>query len=274
MASDRLVPADLTPLRATPGVIPPDGTPTLAGVRLPAGRGIDLPGIGPRAVWAGDADLDAPLATVAALQVAFPETGLWPMLSYSDEPRGYPTWPADAQGWARAGGPETIPSDGRALLHQRWRAEYLDSEHLADWDEPLLPWPDITTPAEPGTPADIDPVGGTRAWSEPGLLVLVPVARPADVFWTLGPGAFNSRPGHAELTAVLRSWEDRYGALPLRFSFDRIGLGVRRPPRTTQEARAAVIELQALSTDTLNTDDWPAAFEEMRGVRAWEIWWD
>lgn len=75
--------------------------------------------------------------------------------------------------------------------------------------------------------------------------MLVPAARPADVFGTLGPGAFNSRPGHSELTAILRSWEDRYGALPLRFAMDRIDLAVRRPPRTLAEARAAVIEIQA-----------------------------
>lgn len=266
------LPVDLTPIRATPGALPPDGVTSVAGIAVPAGRALPMQGVGEAAIWAAPEHLEQPRDTVTALQAAFPETGLWPILTYGRGEVAYP-WGEPAEFWS---GPSGIPvsDDGAAILYARWRANYGDDLDLDEWREPLRPWPGILTPESPGTIDDVTPVGGPQAWREEGQLVLVPAARPADVFLTLGPSAFNDRPGHEESTAVLRSWEDRYGAVPLRFSGDRLDLGLRRPPRTTTETRALAIEMMAFSGDAFNSVEWDELFETMRGERLIMFWWD
>lgn len=120
----------------------------------------------------------------------------------------------------------------------------------------------------------MDPVGGPLSWNEPGHLVLVPAARPADALWALGPSEYNDRPGPSVSVAVLRSWEDRYGAVPLRFSHDCLTVGLRRPPRTYDEGRAAVIEMLAFCSDAFDTSDLEETFGSMIGERLWDFWWD
>ena len=63
------------------------------------------------------------------------------------------------------------------------------------------------------------------------------------------------------------------GTLPRPWT-DRLVLSIRRLPRTVEEPRAAVIEMQSFSIDAFKTDDWAAAFEGMRGNPYWEFWWD
>jgi uncharacterized protein DUF4253 len=61
---------------------------------------------------------------------------------------------------------------------------------------------------------------------------LVPASRPADILQRLGwDGACNHRTS-LEIAAVLRSWEDRYGARLLEVGFADIRLFVGRLPQT------------------------------------------
>lgn len=273
MADHALLPADLVPLRATPGTLPPDGATRVAGVDVPAGHSLVVPGPSGRSIWAAPAHLLDPWPVVGQLQRAFPVTGLWPLLTFGAMwgDCGYP-WSPHAELGMRD--EDMVPDDGGAFLYRNWRANYADSDYFDEWNQPLLPWPGLLTPSEPGTEREVDPVGGPSAWREDGQLMLVPAARPADAFRIVGTLEYNAYPPPAEFVAVLRSWEDRYGALPLRFCGDRLVLGIRRPPRTVEEARAAVIEMQSFSIDAFNTYDWPEAFESMRGNPYWEFWWD
>ncbi|GAB96988.1 hypothetical protein BJY21_002045 [Kineosphaera limosa] len=273
MADHAPPPVDLAPLRATPGALPADGATSVAGVEVPAGRALVVPGPSGRSIWAAPEHLTDPWPVVGQLQRAFPETGLWPLLTFGAAwgDCGYPWSPHALFGMPDD---EVVPDDGGSILYRRWRANYGDSEYLDEYELPMLPWPGLVTPTQPGTERVVDPVGGSRAWSEDGQLMLVPAARPADAFRIVGTDGYNDYPPPAETVAILRSWEDRYGALPLRFCGDRLVLGIRRPPRTVEEARAAVIEMQSFSMDAFNTDDWPEAFEAMRGNPYWEFWWD
>ncbi|MGC7358384.1 DUF4253 domain-containing protein, partial [Mycobacteroides abscessus subsp. massiliense] len=63
--------------------------------------------------------------------------------------------------------------------------------------------------------------------AEPGALLLVPVARPADVPAALGWwGGTNYCLTGTDFTAVLRSWEDRFGAVLISIGFDTMTVRV------------------------------------------------
>lgn len=77
----------------------------------------------------------------------------------------------------------------------------------------------------------------------PARVGLVPAQRAADVLALVGFNGTGNRYGTpAEYTAVLRSWEARFGAVLLEVGFDHIRLLVQRPPRTRQSAEAVAAE--------------------------------
>jgi uncharacterized protein DUF4253 len=59
----------------------------------------------------------------------------------------------------------------------------------------------------------------------------------------------------AQVSGVLPSWEDRFGARLLEVGFADIRLVVSRPPRTLDEAL-------------------PTAAEQVAGNPFWDFWWD
>jgi hypothetical protein len=110
---------------------------------------------------------------------------------------------------------------------------------------------------------------------------LVPARRPADVLALVGyNGAVNRYGNAASLSAVLRSWEDRFGALLFEVGFDHFRLLVRRPPRTRPAAEAAAAEIWAMC-DEFWMADGPEALTEVRPIAdyiqaapAWSLWLD
>jgi Domain of unknown function (DUF4253) len=72
---------------------------------------------------------------------------------------------------------------------------------------------------------------------------LVPADRAADALALIGfPGTGTRYGTPAELTCVLRSWEDRFGAVLLEVGFAGIRLLVQRPPRSRPAALALAAE--------------------------------
>ncbi|GAB48963.1 DUF4253 domain-containing protein [Mobilicoccus pelagius] len=265
-----MIPADLTPLRATPGPLPPAGTPTVARIALPPGRPITAASIGGDGVWATDEAVRSRGDLIPRLQAAFPVTGLWPM-ALEDRPHD-DDWP---RGWpSLEAGPE--PRSAEEFLHHEWDMNVgPGSEYQDEWDVAFRPWPGLRTPTTPGTRAQLKDRAVRQLLDQPGRLVLVPTPRPEDVFLVLGPMAYNGRPGPRETTAVLRSWGDRYGVLPVGFSFDTMALVVRRPPRSPAEAHGAGVELKAFCSDMFTnyeTKDDVTTF--MTDATTWEFWWD
>ena len=105
-------------------------------------------------------------------------------------------------------------------------------------------------------------------------LALVPVTRPADVPSLMGwMGAVNSH-DPPWLTAILRSWEERYDAILVALGSDTMRLAVRRPPVEGDEVKTSA-ELYAFCTDVVDMDD--NAKELAAGLsatRSWMFWWD
>lgn len=115
------------------------------------------------------------------------------------------------------------------------------------------------------------------AASMTGRLGLVPATRPADVIATLGwQGPTNSCDDVGPFAAVLRTWEDRFGAEVVGIGFDTLTLGVRRPPSSNEEATAVAAEHYAVCMDNISQGAGsirPYA-AELKGAGRWDFWWN
>jgi hypothetical protein len=80
---------------------------------------------------------------------------------------------------------------------------------------------------------------------------MVRCRRPADAVALVGwLGAINVT-GPAEVTAVLRSWEERFGAVLAGLRFDTLTLLVPHPPVDERQALPIAAEIAALCPDAL-----------------------
>lgn len=108
-------------------------------------------------------------------------------------------------------------------------------------------------------------------------LALVPVRRGADVLPVLGwSGAANHVSRTAGLSALLRSWEDRFGARVLRLGPDRLDVSVAAPPTAPEHAEAVAAEHWTFCPDRVLQDSGSLAAhaQEIRGRRSWSFWWE
>jgi Domain of unknown function (DUF4253) len=94
----------------------------------------------------------------------------------------------------------------------------------------------------PAVKEEMDPELMRRAlvqYTRHAQIGLMRAARPADILARIGwAGASNHRTA-SQLAAVLRSWEDRFGARLLEVGYEDIRLLVSRPPQTLEAARPA-----------------------------------
>lgn len=125
-----------------------------------------------------------------------------------------------------------------------------------------------------------DPVTVAAEWAEGARrarLAVVPVARPADIVaavgWT-GPG--NHGTDLPSLSAVLRGWEDRFGAFLVQLDRATLWLSVAAPPSTERECRAVAAEHFAFCPDVGWEDPRPLRVyaTTLLGRREWRFWWD
>ncbi|MEV7140087.1 DUF4253 domain-containing protein [Streptomyces tauricus] len=261
----------------------PNQLPTLAAD--PAGRslGLDLP---PGALLDTTVDgpwdepllwrADAPAAPGDWLRLASARrtAGLCPVLV-----GGRPDSEPHPDKWELDPALASYPGDHDAeeVLAELWE-EYAAEAQDADW--PGL--------AAAGVP-DVDPdgwaaevtdalVGGASRLQEPRL-ALVPARRSADIPAAIGwCGPVNLTEDVAELCAVLRSWEDRFGVRVVALTFDQLIVSVAAPPRTRAEAEAIAAEHYAFCPANITQGGHASlrayAEREVLGARSWTFWWD
>lgn len=125
-----------------------------------------------------------------------------------------------------------------------------------------------------------DPVvAATRLADEPwkAHLALVPVSRPSDIPAAVGwSGPCNVTDDVVGLSAVLRNWEERFGALLVRVDLATLWLSVAAPPWTEQDCLAVAAEHFAFCRDVDGEDPRPLSeyAATLRGAQRWRFWWD
>ncbi|MFD2028376.1 DUF4253 domain-containing protein [Promicromonospora aerolata] len=109
-------------------------------------------------------------------------------------------------------------------------------------------------------------------------LALVPAQRSADVLAVTGwTGAANHTATKTQLTAVLRSWEERFGARLVVLSSAQIGLTIAHPPTDLEHATAIAHEHLIFCPDSTyqgrheTFDEYAASLLDL-GM--WVFWWD
>ena len=191
-----------------PGRLPDAGQAELAGVELPDGHSV-----GDREAphfWRSDVTLKDSVRYASAFAQVFELTGLWPLIwmwSEEDAPENYYDEAPDLRHLGVFSAEE--------VLHAAW----VD----ATSPRPLGVFPGLAPATVPNAPAQTarDPfarINPELTFPSTGhdrrcLLLLVPVQRPADSIAALGWD--HSFMPHPMAAAVLRSWEERFGAVPV-----------------------------------------------------------
>jgi Domain of unknown function (DUF4253) len=139
-------------------------------------------------------------------------------------------------------------------------------------------------PERPWIVGDVEPesVDAIDADDPEARLGLVAADRGADVLAVIGwhgPGAYIQET--ARLAAVVRTWEDRFGARVVGIGFDTLYLSVAAPPVTFEHALQVAAEHFAFSTDTIlagligfKPHPLAAYAEQLLNERSWSFWWD
>lgn len=245
--------------RATPGPLPDADARDHAGIALPPGGIVTAQeGSGAPVAWISAEVLpeDQLNELVRSFAAVFPHTGLWPM-----QARGLEDGNLDRP-WdnGEMEGPEGEISDTLAML--------LALNHSAD---PTVPAVSALAAAQPGP--DLRP---DQLDVEAGGLLLVPVGRPADVPAALGWwGGTNYCMSGADFSSVLRSWEDRFGAILVSIGFDTMTVQVGRRPQTEEQTDALLREHYGFCPDNIDQGMQPDAFRlGLTQWGYWNFWWD
>jgi hypothetical protein len=205
---------------ACPGEPPSSAPAVVAGVNLPSGH-LET-GESGATFWVSDDYLKRPAALASDLALRFPQTGLWP-LGWSwdfETPHAYAEAEVDLDAVAAL--------DVAEVLASAWNDYGFDPTQfhgLADKSSQL---------------SDIDAfsiLDGAEPWTQRAgrRLLLVACTRPADVLATLGLRGERLAPGPQ--CAVLRSWEERFGAFLIDLSPSSVTFAVHAPPTAPEQAR-------------------------------------
>lgn len=233
-------------------------------------------------MWVTDEVVPAAGLAWAALAAQFSSTGLWPLLLHG-------LYDGSGRPWG-SGELEPVPEveiddlDPHEVLEDGWFGSLVPIRNpWAPGTGPLAPFgPEFPglAPAQPLADEELvaDPAGSA-------LLGLVSCRRPADAIGVAGwLGAINRRTP-AEVSAVLRSWEDRFGAIPVGLGFATLTLVVSRPPITRDDALRVAAEVAALCPDALwQPESLPPYVERECSLESisrelvcdslWRLWWD
>lgn len=141
---------------------------------------------------------------------------------------------------------------------------------LIDTNAAVIPNTDV---AQPDRFAKV----ATMAEDKWGILI-VPVTRPADVPAAVGwSGALNHALVGGDISAMLRGWEDRFGALLIRLGGPT--LGVLTPNRSPSSAETVELTLEQYLFCPDGIEQGFETVERYRemlefGLDEWDFWWD
>jgi hypothetical protein len=248
-------------------------------VDLPAGRlmwpGLDEPGNAP-AYWLSDEPAGADLWV--RLHQAHPRSGLWPAFADGLDFDQERPWVTGEVAQPRPVG--RIDSlDAGAVLEEYW-TQHMDLRDGFSAMEPFgRSWPGLAPAADGRQDPDEFADQYVRDSDDgPSRVLLVPAARSADLITAVGWQGTCNYSDTPPLSAVLRSWEQRFGARVIGIGFATLFLAVASPPVTAGHAESVAAEHFAFCPDRITQEFMGTigeyADQEVRGKSAWWFWWD
>lgn len=228
--------------------LPPPGSRTLAGVALPEGEYIHpdgdatLPPIAYASVRPQSRREFAPL--MSALVNVYPQTGLWPLRMGEDC--------SSEEAFSRACSVS--------------EADVLDIYRQHHYPDDPYALPTVLIPGTDGFAPESDQcaAGGS------GYLLLVPVEYPSQCAAALGwMGPVNEELFPPEISAVLRSWEQRWGITPTGLSLDWLELTIPQGRMAAVDRHEFVRELWCFCRESAEE-----YLESGYRSTQWTLYWD
>ncbi|MBL7494920.1 DUF4253 domain-containing protein [Frankia sp. CNm7] len=223
----------------------------------------------------------------AGLLAAHPTSGLWPLLlepPHWDDKDRPPGEPAELRPWETGElAPDLMTAPGDhdpAALLAHWWKDCAEGWYAHDFYKPFGPtWPGLVAPPEPAA----DPGGAAAQCARQLLgespamrLGLVAAGSGADALTVAGwQGPLNHTNDTAEISAVVASWERRFGVRVVGVGFDTLYLSVAAPPASEDDALLLAAEHLAFCPDNVNSDISLRAYaHSLRNAGTWTFWWD
>ncbi|CCH31724.1 DUF4253 domain-containing protein [Actinosynnema sp. NPDC047251] len=219
------------------------------------------------------------------LRAEHPESGLWPlMLEPLHDNEEFRPWGVGELATAGMSSPDG--HDAEALL-SRWWAGHTSGESPEDDQRGLTApfgrqWPGLAAPsagtADPGAEAD-DVAEVLGSVLDSMRLGLVAAGRGADALTAVGwTGPVNYTGDTAEISAVVRGWEDRFGARVVGVGFATLYLSVANRPATMEDALRVAAEHFAFCPDNFwqgrRSETLTTYAERLLSDEGWTFWWD
>lgn len=266
--------------------LPEDGPALIAGIQLPAGQriyGMESGDEMPPIAWATSRTMADASDAFFALSAAHARTGLVPILLSGAD--GMDDIQEDFFGLEGSEDLSLIDEmDPEEVLAAQW--DLGDEDTFDAYLERLrAPYGAVfpgLAPAE-RTRLPHAALRSAAAWEDPAHLALVAASRASDVPAAVGWSVFGvDAPGTPEarsldVSTVLRSWETRFAARPLRIGGDSILLVlVEQPPSTLETATAVAAEHLAFADECDGVNGYPVSelAQILVGKPVWQFWWD
>ncbi|WP_328876257.1 DUF4253 domain-containing protein [Streptomyces sp. NBC_00287] len=225
----------------------------------------------------------------AQLRAEHATSGLWPLLLDSPDPHDgdFRPWGCGELSPERMSSPDD--HDPEELLARWWR------DHTATGEDDVLTAEErlaVTAPfgqtwpgTAPGRTIAADPDAMAAQYARVLLeqnpharLGLVSAPRGADALTVVGwDGPANYDNDTATFSAVVRDWEERFGARVVGVGCSTLHLSVAAPPSGLDDALAIAAEHFAFCPDSI----WQGAHatldsyaEHLIDLNCWEFWWD
>jgi hypothetical protein len=238
------------------------------------------------AFWLGDGR--ATPGAWAKLLEQHAESGWWPLL-LDDLPGGEgrpwetgEVWPGDPA--------EAAGHDAAELLADWWAShtEPSDDDQLSEEERRAVTapfgreWPGLAAASgaspESAVAASLEHADALLRQRPSMRLGLVEAASGTDALVVAGWDGPANYAATAEIAAVLRSWQHRFGATVVGVGFADLYVSVAAPPANRAEALAVAAEHFAFCPDNVWQGTAPftlAAYaDRLVGARGWTFWWD
>ncbi len=177
---------------------------------------------------------------------------------------------------------DTVLGAASQIDGRRWMLEALsDLKQDAKEEGWAADIEEMVRPADPSrlsVPPEANP--GFYLESEKGVtqvgLVEIPLAAPWQIFAQLPFGDWNEAPNDAIVTAVLKHWLERYGAVPFSRSQDYFELYLPKPISSPAIAADIAWEMMGFCPDIVDqgTETIHNLAQELLGSHTWFFWWD